>query len=273
MDFHVLAAEIVVTSANNVIRVEEDTAGTPSAFDVELTAGSYWLYGDGTEANDFCKHLADRLTAESAAHGDSNTYTVAYVADVGSTALQNTGAVTVTSSGTTINFLGGHANQTFDNQIFGFANATSGPGTSLESALSPTYTWCSNGPAVLIYPSSVSGSVMQHRTQEGQRHTFRNSDTVNMRRLAFSYVEPTRVWLTAGYIGLSFEAFWDVLLDGKRVQVYKEQIATGTDLDTLGAADLIGTFVLSAPLDTWEPLADSQIPTFGWEIELATYVS
>lgn len=262
-----MASAFVINSDNNVLRVTEGTAG---AFDVTLTSGTYYLAEpDGAGADQFCEMLRGVLDARSTAVGDGNQYTVTFTGNVGSV----TGVLTIESDGTSIQINGGHANTTFDTAWVGFPAADSAAATSINSTLSPIMTWCSNQPAELIYPSHLDGGSVQHRTQEGQRHTFRTADAVTHRRLAFSFIEPERTWAPSADSGKGFDTFWRQISSGRPIKLYKEGLSAGTSITQTGAADLVGTYVLASPLDRWEPTADTRLPTFAWDLDLATYVS
>lgn len=270
-NYYVLCAPTTLDSTNNDIVVSEDAGGDTT---ISLGTGDFYTYGDGSETNDLCKAIADALNNEGTF---SNTYTCTYAADIDGTG--RTGAVTITTNGTSLNIKGADGNSTFDWYLVGHANATSGPFTTYSGVVSPSITWLSDQPPELIDGDRVEGKAVQHRTPGGQRHTFVVDDPVEFRRLRFNFTHKERAWSRDANSGASlpYEAFqyqWEThYRAGKAIRLYSQSIASGTTIDTLSSTELIDTFVLSSPLDAWRPTRDTAIPTWGWEIELAEHFS
>jgi hypothetical protein len=268
VSYYVLCAPHTLTASNNDIVVSEDGGADTT---ISLGVGDFYCYGDGSETNDLCKAIADALNNEGTF---SNTYTATYAADIDGSG--RTGAVTITTNGTSLNIKGAHANSTFDWYTVGHANATSGPFTSYSGVLSPSITWLSDQPPELVDGDRVEGRAVQHRAPSGgSRHTFVVEDPVEHRRLRYNFTHKERAWSrdSNGGITVPYSAFqyhWEThYRKGKTLRLYSEDISSGTTLDTLSSADLIGTFVMSDPLDAWRPTRDTPVPTWAWELELA----
>ena len=270
VDYYCLAAAIVIeTGVNDGIRFT-DSFGT---VDATLAAGTHFLYGGGTEANDFGKIVGDALTAASAGSG-GDTLTCAYTGKV--TAGGVTGAAVITSDDA-FTILGTHANTTLDLGLLGLvdgADHVAGGGATVTSTLSPSRTWCSDQPPTLVDGDRVEAEVVQHVGPQGQRHTFAKSDPIEYRRLRFEYTHKDRVWEddSSADLARTFHAWWKNARKGQPVRLYKENETSG-DLGVMAAADLVGagTYVLSEPLGAWKPQRDTAVPTWAWELELAEY--
>lgn len=273
VQYYVLCAPVTLTASNNDIVVSED-GGTDTTISLGVT-GDYYVYGDGTEGGDLCKTIADALNNEGTF---SNTYTCSYAADVDGTA--RNGAVTITTDGTSLNIKGADGFNTFDWTVLGHANSTSGPFTSYSGVTTPSATWAADGPPELVDGDRVEGKAIQHRSPAGNRHTFVVDDPVEYRRMRFNFTHKLRVWkrddtLNGASLGYNtFQYFWETHgRTGKALRLYSENVSSGTTVDTLSSADLIDTYVMSAPLDAWRPTRDSAVPTWAWEIELAEHFS
>lgn len=270
VQYYVLCAPVTLTASNNDIVVSEDGGADTT---ISLGTGDFYLYGDGSESGDLCKAIADALNNEGTF---SNTYTCSYAASVDTGA--RTGAVTITTNGTSLNIKGADGNNTFDWQLVGHANSTSGPFTSYSGVTTPTITWAADGPPELIDGDRVEGKAIQHRSPAGNRHTFVVDDPVEYRRLRFNFTHKNRTWKrdddqSGASLGFNtFQYHWEEhYRKGKALRLYSENISSGTTVDTLSSADLIDTFVMSGPLDAWRPVRDTAVPTWAWEMELAEH--
>lgn len=267
-NYYVLAAPHTLTASNNDIVVSEDGGADTT---ISLGVGDFYAYGNGSETNDLCKAIADALNNEGTF---GNTYTATYAGSIDAGA--RTGAVTITTDGTSLNIKGADGNSTFDWYTVGFANATSGPFTSYSGVVTPSITWASDQPPELVDGDRDEGGAVQHRSPESDvRHTFLVDSPSEYRKLRFNYTDKRRVWMRDDSISgssLGFNTFqyhWrNHYLPGKKIRLYSESVSS-TTIGTLSSADLLGTYVLSRPLGAWSPVRDTAIPTWSWEIELA----
>lgn len=272
INYYVLARELVLTSANNQFIVSEDGGADVT---ITLTAGSYYLYGDGTESGDLCEEIAAQLNAHASL---SNTYTCSYTASIDNSAFALTGSVTITTNGTSINVKGStySGTATFDMYWIGFSRNTNSGLTSVSGVVSPSITWCPDQPPTLIDGDRVEGQSIQHRGPSGRRHTFVVDDPVEYRALRFDFTTAERAKNSTSWSPYtsSFQLFWEDIRQGMPIKLFSTTVSSGTDLTTLTTAShLVDDYVLSSPLEEFRPTRDTPVPTWAWDIELAEYFS
>lgn len=271
IEFYVLAGEVIIDSTNKVIRIEEDNGA--QAFDVTLTEGSYWLFGDGSEATDLMKMMQDAFGSASSSSGAGNEYFFDYVADVEPGGV--TGTVTLAQSGgTNFQIFGAHANTTFDLTLIGFPQSTSSLSDTLTSPLSPKATWCGTSAQKRIVPGPFEEERFVRVSPGGQVHTFLASDVRKRRRIEFEFESEDRTYeaFSASDTARTYESFHGFVRDGRRIRLYEEDVASGYELGVLDSADLVDTYVLESdfpPMDRDEDPA----ALYGWSIDLRKYVA
>lgn len=265
--YYVLASEIEITSANNVIKFKEDAGTTRTA---TIATGTYYLYGPGSEAGDLCKAIADAMTTAPDADAD---YVVEYRGVI--TAGSVTGQVTIRDVGDGFDIQIIASGTTFPLVLIGFPVADSIAETVIASTLSPSHTWCSDQPPELVDPDGFEVEVAQHVAGGGQRHTFTSSSVREMRRLAFSFVTKDRAYAANATAdpARAFESFWKIVNDGRRIRLYGDTQSGGT-VAALSSADLLGTYVFDEEsCRRWRAERPSiGVPLYDWSLGLAVYV-
>lgn len=271
VQYYVLCAPVVLDANNNDIVVSED-GGIDTT--ISLGTGTFYLYGDGTEADDLCTVIQDALNNEPSF---SNNYDVRFFGNIDSTA--RSGVVYVSTDGVSLTIKAADPSNTFNWNQIGYSNvSTIGPFSFAENTLTPSLTWLADGPPELVDGDRVEGKAAQHRAPTGgARHTFVVEDPVLYRRLRFNFTGQLRCWSDDDTLngGLGFNAWqyhWEMhYRAGKTLRLYADTISSGTFLNTLTSADLVGggSYVLSEPLGAWQPERDTGVPTWAWEIELA----
>lgn len=232
--YPVLAAEI----DGGVIRVTEDGA----TFTIDVIVPSGFLYGDGSEADDFCRKLAAALSEESGDNGAGGAYTCEYVAKT--TPGGVTGTLVITGD-VEFGILWEHANTTLNPAVLGFPATNQVEALTQTSTLSPSHTWVSNQPAVRLDPDSPVGDARVLGAGDGSVYIFQTEDVTDRRVDPYLLIaaDRSRTYLSTSDPARAFESFWR-LARVKPIRLYRGGIDSGTTLETLDSTDLVGTYVL-----------------------------
>lgn len=274
--FPVFAGAVVITTGeNDTIRIAEDSGAFE--FDAVLLAGTFFVFGDGTDTDDLCRIIKNALNTASTASGGSYTYTVTFTPSIDDTDI--TGTVSITSTGTNLNWKGDHANHDFPSDAIGIpVGAQTGPSTNVNNSLygtSPSNTWVGYQPIIEESPRPPQRPAIQHETAGGQTYTFINGAKTKRRNESFEHIRPERVYIVdAGTSdpAQSFESFWDNVGDGRIIRIYHSPVSSGTDLVTLtDTTHLVGAFV-PMNLESYPDFElDEVARLYSWDIDFREY--
>ncbi len=265
--FYVLPLAVVIDNTNNVIRFGENSGASVAS--ATLSFGTYHVYGDGTEAGDLLTEIRTQLDASSPL---GQTYTVALTSVLVEPA-SFCAYVTIIASAGDFVLLTTDGAHTFPSDVIGHSlTADSAFASGLLSTKSTSRTWVSNQPPTMIDVGSVSGMVAQDRTPQGQMHTFVTADPVERRTLGFSHVHESRAITNTLDPWRTFNYFWRHMRKGDPLRIYERE-TVATSIAGLSSADLVGTYVMTSPLETLTIDRDSRVPTYAWEIELVEYIA
>jgi len=266
--FELLASAVVIGPDNKGIRVDEDGPGG-DIFTAVLTEGTFYLTGTGG-AEDLAKNVEDALIAGSPG---GVVYTVDYT---GLTAAGGETGQTEWNSTSPLALLWTDPLTTIDPAIFGFPEADTVDALSVTSPLSPSATWVPNQPVRIMDPAAAERTTFQHATPNNSRYTFVASDKWNFRTLGFENIAEDRTWEQYAPTdpARTFEAFWEIVGDGRPVGLYRTTEASQGVLLTLTVPDLVDVYKLTADaLTAFDPIrGDDSIALFDWRLPLVEAV-
>lgn len=223
-----LAAAIVIDSTNNTIIFHEDGGATDRT--ATVASGTYYFYGDGSEATDI---LTAVETALNAGTGVGATYTIN---NVGITPTSTTTVYTydISTSSTSISIRGAHGSTTFPLAAIGFSATNTAFGEPSPD-VAPTHAWVAEQPSVLLDIDGSDGAVKQHRTPSGRKYTFAISDPMERRVLEWRFVAQVRVLDEYGSTlpTRSLQSFWALIRTGLQFRVDKLDAETFCSSSTL----------------------------------------
>lgn len=234
MSYPVLLGAIVITSANQAIRIKEG-ANTNQGL---IATGTYYLRGDGA-AGDFLPALVTAL--QSANAGSSNTYTATVSRNIDSNTAHTT--ITITRATGADNFQIQWANSltTFDETLLGFTANTADDALAKTSTQACAAGWASNdilrelepfGERVVSVPRKVNGAVVgvtrsAHMTSWSVGFAFVHEDRMLKRR-------------ALAVAGDTLEGFIERFGAGAAFELHESPISAGVTLSALSASTRVG---------------------------------
>lgn len=241
----VLAAQLTIVDGENVIKFKEYNTGTPTAtLTATVTPGTYYLYSDGSEADCLTKAIKDALEA---AVGGTHTFDVSYRGQ-NDPASNTNGYVRIADEVDEFQLI--DTGTTFPLSVIGYVeNADLPAGASsvdLFSTLSPPYTWVSNQPVIEPLHDDLEGDAVQHRTVEGQAHTFVTSEPIKVWRMAFELIAEDRCKPAhdATDPARAFHQWWRLARRGVPfLFLQQDEFSTGL-LNLMDSGDVVDTCVL-----------------------------
>lgn len=225
---------VVVDAEHNAIALSEG-GGAYSA--KTITAGTYFLRGDGTNASDLCKEIADALNS-----GSANTYSVSIACSIDPS--EPCGVVTVTRTAGSATFSLGFADalNTFTPSLIGFAATNTADNASAKaSTLTPSCLWVSpDMPASYEPRKQYDRRVL--RAQSGRVRGLGLGGPFSVRDVAFRFLDSRRVLEEDNTTDptATFARFHERHGDGTRFE-FHVQTVSGMDLGALSSSTRLDT--------------------------------
>lgn len=253
----------ILTGVNDEIDFIE--GGTPAT--ATLTKGTYYLYGDGSVSDDLSKAIVDAMDAASPG---ALTYLVNVTFNVFESVKPSSTLITTTIGAASIQVLG---TGTFDLEIIGHLNGTpTTTATAIISTRSCSRSWVSNQPSARgLDAGPFERNVMEHVTPDGTSYHFAAGDNFDFRAVEFQYTQDQRTfsqYLSANY---SFEEFWKIANDGRKLKLFQQVASTLTGaIPFLGSSSLVGVYTFTG--DSLARFAPERIQpglaAFSWAVSL-----
>jgi hypothetical protein len=267
VSYPVTLGAIVLTSANNVIRITEN-ATTASA---TIATGTYYLRGDGA-AGDLLPAL---VTALQNATASANTYTatVAWSIDPATPGAK----ITITRATGADNFaiLWADIATTFDEALSGFSANTALDALAKTSTKSCAATWVCNDVAREIEPYSER-VVAVPRAVSGRVQGVTRSARMESWRLGLAFVDQRRVYVQKALAGPqdTLEGFMERFGAGASMELHEAQVSSGTTLAALSSSTLVDVVHFSEEtLSRFEPTRlGPGVPLYSIDLRLQAKV-
>lgn len=216
------ASEVVITSANNVIRADDSGA----AFDATIPVDTYFLTGDTSAASDLVAAIV--LAFENAGAGDD--WAGRYNSD---------GSIGISDLDAAWSIDWDHANTTFDGTVLGIADTSAAfgdaGGTYVDTDYQTKHTWIST--QAVASDTGVDANepqeadVSQSRAKSGAVWTVKRGSSYDVRTIAHAFEVEARTWPTSGSTNVDFATFWDTANAGQRVRYYPDTTSTTVYFD------------------------------------------
>jgi len=253
----------IFTGVNDEISFIE--GGTPAT--ATITKGTYYFYGDGSVSDDLSKAIVDAMNAASPG---ALTYLVNVTFNVFESAKPSSATITTTIGATSIQILG---TGSFDLEIIGHPNGVpTTTATAIISTISCSRSWVSNQPSARGFDAGpFERNVSEHVTPDGTSYHFAAGDNFDFRVIEFQYTQDQRTFSQYLNENYSFEEFWKIANDGRRVKLFQQTASTLTGaIPFLGSSSLIGTYTMMGDsLTRFDPQRiQPGLAAFSWAISL-----
>lgn len=232
MSYPVLAGAIVLTSANNAIRVKEGATTATTT----IAAGTYYLRGDGA-AGDLLPAL---VTALQSATASANTYTATVSRNIDAASAHTVVTITRASGADNFQILWADALTTFDETLLGFTANTADNSSPKVSTQACAASWVSTdilrdlepfGERIISVPRKASGGVVgvsrsAHMTSWAMGFAF-VAEARMLKRRALAVDADT------------LEGFMERFGAGAAFEAHETALSSGTTLAALSSSTLV----------------------------------
>lgn len=275
--YQVLCASVTIeTGVNDTIVFYEPNGATSTRQTATIDPGTYYVYQDYNDGGTTDNLLYAVVDALDTASPNTYAYIITYGLRYG---VDHTGVmVTIYNNTDDFRLDGSDSGCTFDLAWIGLTSgADTGQVGGIFSTISPSLTFISSQPRVLIDPGHWEAEVHQHIAADGTRHTFRAADVREHRRVRFENIERGRVFIEANSADpyRPFESWWKVARDGRPVRLYETEASSSTTLPDLTSSELVGTYLLTeescARLDPDRP--SNAVDLYAWDLMFAEYIA
>lgn len=235
--YPVLLSAVVIDSTNKAIRFREASVTET----VNIAEATYFLRGDGA-SDDLLLAVKTALETNTNAV-DPNTYNVTVAWDTAPGSLCATITIARATGGSVFSLQWADSLTTLSEAVLGFPNTNDSVNTSAKvGTLTPNCTWLPDQPASQSDPF-FEAEAKQTLMVGGQVRTFERGGPYSRRRLGFAFVDPKRTIQSAITADptRTYEKFWDVINDGRRLELHEQSISSGTALSALSSSTEIGS--------------------------------
>lgn len=258
-------ASIVEISTGVNDEIDFTEGGVPAT--AAITKGFYYLYGNGAVSDDLNKAIADAMTLISPG---ALTYSSSVAFNVFESVKPSSTFITTAAGITNIQIL---STGTFDLEIIGHpAGSPTATGTGITSTISCSRSWVSNQPSSVGFDAGpFERNTFEHATPDGTTYHFSAGDNFEFRGVGHQYVQDQRTFASYLNENYSFEEFWKIANDGRKIRVFQQVASTVSGaIPFLGSSALVGEYTLTGDsLTRFNPQrVQPGLAAFGWSISL-----
>lgn len=247
MTYPVMLGAIVLTSANNAIRVKEGATTATTT----IAAGTYYLRGDGA-AGDFFPAF---VTALQAATASVNTYTAVPSRSIAPGTAHTLVTITRASGADNFQILWADALTTFDETLLGFTANTADNASDKVSTQACGAAWVSNDGMGELEPYSERVASVS-RSASGRVSGVSRSARMQSWRTRMLFVDERRLFVEQALAGAqdTLEGFMEDFGAGAAMEFHDADVSSGTTLAALSSSTLVDVMHFSEDaLTRFEP--------------------
>jgi len=264
VEYQPLAAAVIIKAGvNDSLDFKEGGIAATAT----IAPGTYYFFGVGTVSDDLSTALKAAIEATSPG---VRIYTVlaAYNIFISNFPCISGMGITV-GAPTTFQIMG---TSTFDIEILGHPGGVDTAGSiSLQSTIGCSHSWVSNQPAAIVDAGPYSRNVIEHVTPEGGAYHFAAGDNLDFRNLSFEFVDKDRTFSGSTPENKSFEEFWKIANDGRKIRVFQQVASTFSGAVTiLGSSASLGDYTMTGGgLTDFAPARPvAGLPAYAWPLPL-----